>query len=809
MNIEELRLINRIAESLSQILQGRIPDYLDPINGSPVLDRLVKEFNELIESYSEIQRFILPLSQGVLNVEPPKARNIMASPFKELHSQLKTLNWQVEQVAKGDYNQRVHFMGDFSKTFNFLIETLDRQRKIVKEYITFLETETARLRENEKRYALAVKHSRGGICVIDPQTRRILEPNLQLCNMLAYTEQELTELTLPELYADSKQAESDLANMIQQALFTVNSRKLKKKNGEFVEVNIHTCWSLGITDSFIIVNLEDVTEQNKAQQVLNKYKILLEQAQDIIIFCGLDGRILETNRQAERVYGYSSDEMQLLNISDLVSPEEKQNLAKYINEACTKGIVYESVHYRKDRSTFPVEISSQLATFGTERVLVNVIRDISERKRILQELEYFSTHDSLTGVYNRTYLEEAIDRIISSNSPAKNALLLIDIDNFGGLNDALGHKLGDQLLVDVTEVLKKNIRAEDILARVGGDEFGILMPNADLHEAKYLAAKLRRVLAESEINVRSYLPYRINICIGITLFDQESLNAHEVIAQASQALFQTKTQGYNRVSWFVPDHKSNTPRMKELMYFLTEAVKKELFTLYFQPVVDILTGEVIYYEGLLRLRSDKGILFRPGNFIPLAERLGLMPQIDSQVLKLAFAALDDYPELKLFINLSGLSLSDECLLDNIEKTVLSKGIQPSRLGFEITETAAVKDLQTAERWINRLKAIGCLFALDDFGIGYSSFSYLQNLPVDYVKIDGSYIRELDKNSKHRVFVQAMSMLIKSLDKKIIAESVENNTVLEFLKENGVNYVQGNFLGKPQNAPVFNQRREVI
>ncbi|NLP44828.1 MAG: EAL domain-containing protein [Peptococcaceae bacterium] len=810
MNIEERRLINQITESLSQILQGKIPAYLDPISSSPVLDSLVRAFNELIESYAEIQSFIFPLSQGVLNVEPPKAKNIMASPFKELHSQLKTLIWQVEQVAKGDYNQRVHFMGDFSKTFNFLVETLDRQRELVKKHINFLELEKVRLQESEERYALAVKHSPGGVCIIDPQTKRILEPNVQLCNMLAYTEQELTDLTFFELYADSKQAASDLANIIQQALFAVNSRKLRKKNGEIIEADVHTCWSLGITNSFIIMNVEDVTEQNKAQQVLNKYRILLEQAQDIIIFCGMDGQILETNKQAERVYGYSSAELQALNISELVSAEEKQELAKYINVARVKGIVYESVHCRKDKSTFPVEISSQLATFGSEKVLVNVIRDISERKKILQELEYLNTHDSLTKVFNRTYLEEAIEKIILAKSSVKNALLIIDIDNFSIINEALGHKLGDQLLVDVAELLRENVREQDILARIGGDEFGILMPDVGLHEAKFLAAKLRQALGKSKINTaKSYLPYRINISVGIAIFDRKVLNAHEVIALASQALFQSKTQGYNRVSWLVPNTKNNLPKVEEIMYFLAEAVEKELFSLHFQPVVDILTGEVIHHEGLLRLNENEDILLYPENFIPLAERFGLMPQIDSQVIKLAFAALEKYPELKLFINLSGLSLGDESLLDGIEKAILRKGLQPSRLGFEITETAAVKDLVTAERWINRLKSIGCYFALDDFGIGYSSFSYLQNLPVDFVKIDGSYIRELDKNSKHRVFIQAMSMLIKSLDKKIIAESVENNTVLKILKENGVNYVQGHYLGKPENVPVYRQKLKVI
>ncbi|SPF52510.1 Diguanylate cyclase (fragment) [Candidatus Desulfosporosinus infrequens] len=238
----------------------------------------------------------------------------------------------------------------------------------------------------------------------------------------------------------------------------------------------------------------------------------------------------------------------------------------------------------------------------------------------------------------------------------------------------------------------------------------------------------------------------------------------------------------------------------DLMVLISDALETDKFVLFFQPILNISTGETIHHEALMRIVMDNGEIVYPGKIIPIAERFGLMSQIDKRVIVLSFEALKKYPTLNLFVNLSGVSIGDEELLLLIEENIHQRGIEPSRLGFEITETMAVKDLVRADRWIRRLREKGCRFALDDFGIGFSSFSYLQYLSVDYVKIDGSYVRDLDKNYKNRALVQAMNTVARSLGKEVIAEFVENSSILDLLGEDQVSHAQGYYLGYPEPVP---------
>ncbi|NLT95180.1 MAG: EAL domain-containing protein [Clostridia bacterium] len=235
---------------------------------------------------------------------------------------------------------------------------------------------------------------------------------------------------------------------------------------------------------------------------------------------------------------------------------------------------------------------------------------------------------------------------------------------------------------------------------------------------------------------------------------------------------------------------------------LTKAIENNRLVLFFQPVINIVSGEIIYHEALMRIIDERGEIIYPDKTIAVAERFGLMPLIDRQVIKAAFAALEKYPRLKLFVNLSGSSIGDEGLLELIEGKLAETGVDPSRLGFEITETKAVMDLVRANRWINRLRARGCKFALDDFGMGFSSFYYLIFLSLDYVKIDGSFIKDIDKNLESRALVQGMKTAVASLGIEVVAEYVENNDVLEVLKKERLFNVQGFFLGRPEPEPVF-------
>lgn len=243
-------------------------------------------------------------------------------------------------------------------------------------------------------------------------------------------------------------------------------------------------------------------------------------------------------------------------------------------------------------------------------------------------------------------------------------------------------------------------------------------------------------------------------------------------------------------------------QVNNLRILITKALQENRLVLYFQPVVDIFSGEIVHHEALMRIIDEKGEIVFPNKTIPVAERFGLMPQIDRQVVKAAFQALEKYPKLNLFVNLSGASIGDEDLFNLIVENLDKSGVEPSRLGFEITETTAVKNLMQAERWVKDLKERGCKFALDDFGMGFSSFSYLLYLSVDYVKIDGSYIKDIDKNKRSRALVQGMNKVATSLGIEVVAECVENRGILEVLKEDLLINAQGYYLGRPEPFPNF-------
>jgi len=444
--------------------------------------------------------------------------------------------------------------------------------------------------------------------------------------------------------------------------------------------------------------------------------------------------------------------------------------------------------------------------FNNEGNLVGAIksiRDITDRKLIEKQLRYLATHDSLTGVPNRLFLEENIKRAVArAKRGHESAILLIDLDNFKLVNDTLGHHAGDKLLLSIAGLLKNNLRSEDLLARLGGDEFAVLMEGATAEDAMVVAEKLRRLVDENELCLVFYkYCFNVSLSIGITMIDG-TIPPHKLLSLADTALYRAKEEGRNKVV-FLPKTEDESDYLSEtnrLVTLIKAALKENRFVLYYQPVVSVKNEEVIHYEVLVRLKDESGKLIYPGKFIPVAERFGLMPQIDRWVVKSSLEVLSLNHDLNLFVNLSGASLGDEKLLEYIEQAIHMNGIDPLRIGFEITETVAVKDLGRGGNWIKRLKNIGCRFSLDDFGIGFSSFSYLKILPVDYIKIDGSFIRNLHKENTHCALVQAIHTVAHTLCKKTVAEFVENYDDFAKLRELNIDYAQGYYLGKPVPVP---------
>ncbi|WP_238457829.1 putative bifunctional diguanylate cyclase/phosphodiesterase [Desulforamulus ferrireducens] len=385
----------------------------------------------------------------------------------------------------------------------------------------------------------------------------------------------------------------------------------------------------------------------------------------------------------------------------------------------------------------------------------------------------------------------------------QSALLLMDLDNFKLVNDTLGHTAGDEVLVQFARILKKNIRDWDFLARIGGDEFAVIIEDIGQDEVLQLADRIRKAVYENEVIIADTTKLNLSISIGIVLING-ALDYQKILSKADTALYKAKEEGRNKVA-FLDYHDDDSlefiqinRRIKEIK----QALREERLILHYQPVVSLREGEIIHYEALVRLKDENNELLYPDEFIPVAERFGLMVEIDHWVVKAALRKLVEFPNIKVFVNLSAVTLLNSQLLLNIEKDIIHSGIDPSRLGFEITETSAMKDLAVTERWLRRLKEIGCQFALDDFGTGFSSFSYLMNLSVDYIKIDGSFVKNINDNPAHFTLVYAMTKVAHAFGKQTIAEYVENEDIANTLRELKITCGQGYYFGKPAEILEF-------
>ena len=419
------------------------------------------------------------------------------------------------------------------------------------------------------------------------------------------------------------------------------------------------------------------------------------------------------------------------------------------------------------------------------------------RKR---QLHYLATHDFLTGLPNRYFLETSLERAIAKAKRGKqSALLFIDFDNFKLVNDTLGHAAGDRVLKMLVQTLKRKLRGGDLFARLGGDEFAVLLEETNLEEARRIAERLRKAVDEEPVTVDGHT-FNLSLSIGLTALDG-NLDPQKVLSRADAALYAAKENGGNKLIFLKPEEDPATTSSEASRWVakIKAALRTEGFVLFFQPVRRLSDGMAVYYEALLRLRGDNGELIPPAMFIPAAERFGLMPQIDCWVVRSALQVLQENPEIEVFVNISAASLGNDQVLECIVTNVKKSGIAPHRLGFEITETAVVKDFAHAEQWLQELRSLGCRFALDDFGAGYSSFHWFNLLAgnyLDFLKIDGTFIRSLETTPSSRSIVQAINTVAQALGKKTIAEWVENRTMLKIVKELGIEHAQGYYLDKP-------------
>ncbi len=535
----------------------------------------------------------------------------------------------------------------------------------------------------------------------------------------------------------------------------------------------------------------------------------LDSTADGILVVDNDGRIVSHNRKFAELWRIPAEILETREDSRAVGYmmqqlSDPEQFARRIRElyADPQAENHDMLEFRDGR-VFE-RVSKPQVVGGKSVGRVWSFRDITNQKRSERELEHLANHDGLTGLLNRRCFEQELAATIAQvrRYGGVAAALILDVDNFKYVNDTLGHGAGDELIKSVARLLSRRLRGSDVIARLGGDEFAVLLRPTDAETANRVAIDL---LAEIRHHTVAVGGQRVSMTasIGVALLEDGATDAGQLLADADLAMYEAKRAGRDGVSVYSPE-RAREARV-EARYTWAErlrwALEEDGFELYAQPIRELSTGKITRHEVLLRMPGEDGELLTPSAFMPTAERLGLILAIDRWVVSRAIRAIAEWEpgddRHALEINLSGTSLGDAELPALIARELEATGIDPSRLIFEVTETATIANMDEAKTFASALTSLGCKFALDDFGTGFGSFYYLKHLPVHYLKIDGDFISDLPDSETDQLVVKTIVEIARGTGKKTIAECVGDSSVLRFVEQLGIDFAQGHFIGRPE------------
>jgi diguanylate cyclase (GGDEF)-like protein/PAS domain S-box-containing protein len=565
--------------------------------------------------------------------------------------------------------------------------------------------------------------------------------------------------------------------------------------------------------------LIEIEERQRLEESLFAEKelaqVTLQSIGDAVITTDAQGNVRYLNPIAERLTGWKANEVQGVPLStvflivDQVTREPVENpINKALLEERIVILAHQTILVARDGTEYAVEESAAPIRDRQGQIIgaVIVFHDVTESRYLTRQLSWEASHDALTGLINRRrfeqYLVDALASVKDSNQ--QHALCYLDLDQFKVVNDTAGHLAGDELLRQITTLLQKGIRANDTLARLGGDEFGLLLTQCPLSQAAKIAEQLKDLVHQFRF-IWDSKTLIVGVSIGVVAIDQTSQDLMELLGAADAACYAAKARGRNCVHLYRLDDGELIRQRGERLAVskISRALETNRFCLYFQKIVSISSKQSVeHYEILLRMLDDNGEIVAPNEFIPAAERYGLITEIDCWVIETFFSNYHNLSGQQVLIkglytiNLSGASISNNQFMRFLIEQFSRYQVPPQSICFEITETAAIANFEQARNFMSELKKIGCRFALDDFGSGLSSFAYLMNLPVDYLKIDGAFVKNISHNLISQALVEGFNRIAHAMNLETIAEFVEDETILEKLREIGVDYAQGYGIARP-------------
>lgn len=569
--------------------------------------------------------------------------------------------------------------------------------------------------------------------------------------------------------------------------------------------------------------IRDITERRRIEQQLFQEKMLaqvtLASIGDGVITTGPDSRVRYLNPVAEVLTGWTEEQAggrpltEVYQLFDEHSGEPQGDpvlgLLRRYRSALQRREGSVSLLRRRDGSEVHIQDAVAPIRDAEGRIMGAVLtfRDVTVNRRLARELSHQAAHDTLTGLANRAEFERRLTQALRPlEHTGEQVLCYMDLDQFKVVNDTCGHAAGDELLRQLARLFQTRVRSSDVLARLGGDEFGLLLTGCTLEEALPIADGIRSLVEDFRFSWEGKT-FAVGVSIGLVQVGGEHTHSlGEVLSAADSACYAAKDSGRNRIHIYQADDQQLIARRGEMLWVnrIRQAIDGDLLRLYVQPVVRVQgSDDAPAFEVLVRMLGDDGRIIPPGAFMPAAERYHLASAVDRWVVGNFLAWVGDYSRRcagrpgSYAVNLSAASLGEEGFLDFVLETIARHQVPPEAICFEITETSAIANLSRALIFMQRLKAIGCFFALDDFGSGLSSFAYLKNLPVDFLKIDGVFVKDIDSDPIARAMVASINTIGHEMGLRTVAEFVESEAILERLREIGVDYAQGYHLGRPR------------
>jgi len=733
---------------------------------------------------------------------------------------IDTISFQLNQHFNKTMLISTIFM--FSVFLLFLMQTVS-YRQQVKNLRYKVAQRTAELIQSEAKLNSIFEHSPVGIFHYDKQGV-ILKTNRHFEHIIGANKNGLIGFNmLKKVQNDnlSKAIKSSLKGQV--STFEGEYISVSHRKKSYLEVDLVPLYSsTGEIDGGVGV-CDDITLQQKNTSNLQKLSRVVECSLDGIIITNTKGIIEYVNPRFTNITGYSSKESVGKKANFFSSPETTDTTYTDLWHSISNGYEWsnEVKNKRKNGELYWAKVTIIPMTNATGKVthFIGIQVDITESRIISKQIAYQAKHDMLTGLINRYEFEHQLTDAVCSaqGSQLTHVLCFLDLDQFKIINDTCGHAAGDELLRQVAGLIDENMKPNDILARLGGDEFAILMRNTQLTDAVVAANKILERIKTFQFIWKKNC-FSIGVSIGVAEISRHSGNTSEVLIHADLACYAAKDLGRNRVHTYHDNDELLTIRDGEFRWVneIKEALNEDRFELYAQPILALSNPDHKFiFEVLLRMQDKNGQLIAPGIFLPIAERYNLSQPIDRWVFERTLAWMQtNNKQLTMFdhisINLSGASLGDDELLQHIMYKITQANVLPKQIMFEITETAAISNLANATVFINTLSEFGCQFALDDFGSGLSSFAYLKNLPVNTLKIDGIFIKDILTNPIDAAMVKSINEIGHLMKLKTVAEFVENDAIKQELESIGVDYAQGYGIGKPQPIDnMLNLHKQVL